>query len=57
MTNIELEGLLRTRIVFDRGQLSEENQRWLAREVKARRVQRLWNTQRGPGAFMYWIAS
>jgi hypothetical protein len=58
MTNAELQTLLGERIVFDIGQLSDENKRWLRREVKARRVQTDWNYQRYPqGKRMYWIAA
>ena len=53
----QLKSLLSDRIVFDLGQFSSEARRWLGREVKAHRVQRLWNTQRHrEGRFMYWIA-
>lgn len=58
MTNQELEQALQVLIVFDRGQFSEENKKWLEREVRKGRVQCTWNTQRIPeGAFMYWIVS
>lgn len=56
MNNLELEKLLNERIVFDLGQFSEENAKWLKKEVRAGRVQKTWNTQRYPeGKNMYWI--
>lgn len=52
----ELHALLSERIVFDIGQIPPPLKKWLEREVKAGRVQKLWNTQRYPqGKFMYWI--
>jgi len=57
MANEELCALLKERIVFDIGQLSKENLKWLAREVRKGRVQKSWNCQRYPqGKNMYWIA-
>jgi hypothetical protein len=51
-----LENLLRERIVFDIGQFTDEQKRWLSRQVGRGNVQRTWNTQRFPqGKFMYWI--
>lgn len=51
-----LKALLTERIVFDLGQFTPEAAKWLRKEVKARRVQKLWNTQRHrEGKFMYWI--
>lgn len=58
-TTVEgLTALLSERMVFDIGQIPADLKRWLAREVKKGRVQRMWNCQLFPrGKTAYWIAS
>jgi hypothetical protein len=56
MSNEELERLLNERIVVDIGQLSDENKRWLRRQVKTRRVETMMIYQRYPQPKRgYWI--
>lgn len=51
-----LKALLYERMVFDIGQIPADLKKKLAREVKAGRVQSMWNTQRFPqGKRCYWI--